>query len=283
MIKPGYQEQNLDTLEDFFLFSPVGMHISAPDWRVNRSSLAGLELLGFQDQLDEFVGRDLRQHFSDRGDIEEIQGCLNKVGSINNFKCSLLHRDGTVVRVILDANVRQATPLLEAGLRWFVRPDPARELPSALTVDAYVALQEKVRTSTEEEKKYSFDELNDFFDNAPVGVHFVGLNGVMLRANLAEVKLLGYESKPDAYIGKHVSNLHHDQELIMNLLERLVSGQSVIGQEAFMKRLDEDLVPVHIYSGLRTKDGKFQNTRCFLFENPEPTNPPTRAFQWPPA
>ena len=41
-------------------------------------------------------------------------------------------------------------------------------------------------------------ELQDFFDNASVGLHWVGPDGTILRANRAELELLGYT--PDEYI-----------------------------------------------------------------------------------
>src|SRR5262249_10559703 len=42
-------------------------------------------------------------------------------------------------------------------------------------------------------------DLNDFFENGPVGLHLVGPDGVILRANRAQLEILG--CKPPEYVG----------------------------------------------------------------------------------
>ncbi|HEX8699786.1 MAG TPA: PAS domain-containing protein [Myxococcaceae bacterium] len=284
MVKAGYREEQLEQLEDFFEFAPVGMHLVDGEGRFTRANIAMLEVLGYFGAKDELMGRSFAEAFVDRSVFEDIHRRLSAGEVVNHVKTRLRGRDGEPREVTLDASARLEGGRLRTS-RWFLRPAVLRELPSARAVAASPDVTEKLASSTEEEKARSLDELNDFFDNAPVGVHFVGLNGVMMRANRAEVRLLGFEDAPEGYIGRHVREIHHEKAVVETLLERLVAGTPVIGYEAYLKRRDGGLQPVHIYSGLRLKGGKFQNTRCFLFENPNPRRPPTEShvagFSWP--
>ena len=49
------------------------------------------------------------------------------------------------------------------------------------------------RRRAEEQLRESERELADFFENATVGLHWVGPDGTILRANRAELALLGYD------------------------------------------------------------------------------------------
>src|SRR4029079_9190036 len=49
-------------------------------------------------------------------------------------------------------------------------------------------------------------DLDDFFENSAVALHFVAAKGTILRANRAELDLLGYS--PEEYIGHHIAKFH---------------------------------------------------------------------------
>src|SRR5258705_6214772 len=63
-------------------------------------------------------------------------------------------------------------------------------------------------------------ELADFLDNAPIPLHCVGPDGTILRANRAELDMLGYAA-PE-YIGRHMAEFHVDPSLADRLLGRLL-------------------------------------------------------------
>lgn len=52
-------------------------------------------------------------------------------------------------------------------------------------------------------------DLEDFFENSAVGLHIVSGEGIILRANKAELSLLGYCA--DEYIGRHINEFHVDE------------------------------------------------------------------------
>lgn len=284
MAKIGYREETLEQLEDFFEFAPVGMHLLDTKGIIRRANIAEKEILGFFDAPEKYVGHRFLDFCADRALAEDALARALSGEVVNNLSLEMHNAEGQKTRVIADVNARidNGGPIVT---RWFVRPAVPAELPTARAVELSDDVTVKLACMTEREKADSFDELNDFFDNAPVGVHFVGLNGVMMRANRAEIALLGYEEEPGAYIGRHVRHIHHETAVVEGLLERLVAGIPVISQEAYLKKRDGGLEAVLIYSGLRLKDGKFQNTRCFLFGNPCPSKPPTQThvlgFSWP--
>jgi PAS domain-containing protein len=220
---------------------------------------------------------------ADRADLRDILDRTSRGETVLNRHMDMNGAAG-VVKVIADVNANIADGALKST-RWFVRPETPKELPSARAVQLSEDVADKIARMSEAEKAEWFDILNDFFDNAPVGVHFVGLNGVMMRANRAEVALLGYQDEPGSYIGCHVRHIHHETAVVEMLLQRLVEGFPVISQPAYLKRRDKQLEAVLIYSGLRLKGGKFQNTRCFLFSDPSPSKPPSEThahgFAWP--
>ena len=104
-------------------------------------------------------------------------------------------------------------------------------------------------------------QLQDFFDNASVGLHWVGPDGTILRANRAELELLGYT--PDEYVGHHIAEFHADSEVIEDILQRLGQGETLCNYDARLRCKDGTIRHVLINSNVLWKDGKFVHTRCF--------------------
>src|SRR5829696_5443463 len=65
--------------------------------------------------------------------------------------------------------------------------------------ELYIALDEL--QVTQKALVRSERELADFFENGPVGLHWVGTDGRILRANQTELDILGYTR--DEYVGHH--------------------------------------------------------------------------------
>jgi PAS domain S-box-containing protein len=105
-------------------------------------------------------------------------------------------------------------------------------------------------------------ELEDFFDNATVSLHWVGPDGTVLRANQAELDFLGYER--DEYVGRHIAEFHADPEVIADILQRLTRGETLRNYEARLKGKDGSIKHVMIDSSvLWGPNGEFLHTRCF--------------------
>ena len=106
----------------------------------------------------------------------------------------------------------------------------------------------------------SESELSDFFENASVGLHWVGPDGTILRANRTELNFLGYS--PEEYIGHNIAEFHVDQALIADILKRLHAGETIQNCEARMRSKDGTIKDVLIDSSVRWVDGTFLHTRC---------------------
>src|ERR1051325_7012311 len=81
------------------------------------------------------------------------------------------------------------------------------------------------RKAVEEELSRKKMELEDFFENSAIGLHIVSAKGIILRANKAELDLLGYSA--NEYIGRHIAEFHVDGPVIGDILQRLSCGQGL--------------------------------------------------------
>lgn len=94
-----------------------------------------------------------------------------------------------------------------------------------------------------------------------MGLHIVSGEGIIIRANKAELDLLGY--RPEEYIGRHVAEFHADAPVIGDILQRLSCGEPLQRYPARLRARDGTIKHVLITSNSRIVDGKFVNTRCF--------------------
>jgi PAS domain S-box-containing protein len=113
----------------------------------------------------------------------------------------------------------------------------------------------------QEALRRSEQELTDFFENAVVGLHWVGPDGRIMRANRAELQMLGYTS--EEYIGRHISEFHADADAISDILRRLQAGEVLHEYETRLRCKDGSIKHVLIDSSVKWEDGKFLHTRCF--------------------
>ncbi len=117
------------------------------------------------------------------------------------------------------------------------------------------------REKIEQDLRASREELQDFFENAPVGAHKLDPDGVILWANKAELDLLGYARQD--YIGRRFAEFHADREVIEDILARLQRGESVENWEAALRASDGSIRHALISSNVLWRDGQFIHTRGF--------------------
>jgi PAS domain S-box-containing protein len=103
-------------------------------------------------------------------------------------------------------------------------------------------------------------DLADFFENAAIPLHWVDANGIVLRANRAELELLGYPA--EEYVGRHIAEFHADADAVGGILARLTAGETLRDEPARMRAKDGSIKHVRITSNVKRKDGKFLHTRC---------------------
>ena len=98
----------------------------------------------------------------------------------------------------------------------------------------------------------NMSDLEDFFENAAVGLHIVDQKGFIVRANKAELAMLGYRG--EEYIGRHISAFHMDPNVIAEILSRLGRGEDIIRFPARLRAADGS-----VRHGLITCNGHFKD------------------------
>ncbi|HYE28650.1 MAG TPA: PAS domain S-box protein [Allosphingosinicella sp.] len=107
-------------------------------------------------------------------------------------------------------------------------------------------------------------DLDDFFENGTIGLHLVGRDGTILRANRADFEPLGYSA--DEYIGQPITRFHADPDTIEDILRRLSAGEKLDKYPARLRAKDGSIRHVHISSSVCFREGEFVNTRCFTVD-----------------
>ena len=124
-----------------------------------------------------------------------------------------------------------------------------------------VALDITDRARAERALARSERALADFFENAALGLTWIGLDGIILRVNQTELDLLGYPRED--YVGRHVTEFHADPEVVMGMLARLARGEAVEVSEARLRARDGSIKHVLISANALMEDGRFVHARCF--------------------
>lgn len=107
-------------------------------------------------------------------------------------------------------------------------------------------------------------ELIDFFQNAPIAMHWLNGDGTVLWANQTEMNLLGYA--PEEYIGQQIMKFCPDEkELVLEIFKQLGSGNAIADVPVRFRTKDGKIVHLLIDSNVAyNKDGLFGHTRCFI-------------------
>jgi PAS domain S-box-containing protein len=111
--------------------------------------------------------------------------------------------------------------------------------------------------------------LEDYFENANVGLHVVGPDGTILAASRAELEFLGYADAPDEYIGHHIAEFHADRDVIEAMLATLLANVPLVDHPARLVARDGSIKAVRIHSSSRFAGGRFVNTRCLTLPDPD--------------
>jgi PAS domain S-box-containing protein len=129
--------------------------------------------------------------------------------------------------------------------------------------DLYARLAAEMieRKQSEEALRGKQQELQDFIENASIGMHWIGLDGTILWANQWELDLLGYER--EEYVSHNIREFHADSQVVEEMLARLARGETLNNFEARICCRDGSIRYVVVNSNVFWKDGEFVNTRCF--------------------
>ncbi|MEO7775478.1 MAG: PAS domain S-box protein [Steroidobacteraceae bacterium] len=175
--------------------------------------------------------------------------------------------DDPIARVLLTGTVVEIagnTSLLRKDGSEIVIEDsaaPIRDHRGKLAGVVLVFRDVTQRRRDERALRRSEQLLSDFFENAAVGLHWVGPDGIVIRVNQTELDLLGYTR--EEYVGRHIAEFHADSHVIDDILDKLSRGQTLEGYQAQLRCKDGSIKHVLISSNVLWEDGNFIHTRCF--------------------
>ena len=104
-------------------------------------------------------------------------------------------------------------------------------------------------------------ELSDSFENTVVGFHWVALDGTVLRANKAQLQILGYEASE--VIGHHISDFYAQDGVVDELVAHLKEHKNLRNFEARFRCKDGTLKNVLIDSSPYYEEDKFLHSRLY--------------------
>src|SRR5215469_2085510 len=116
------------------------------------------------------------------------------------------------------------------------------------------------RSGTGASSELEMLDFDDFFENSVAAMHWLGADGTILRANQAELDLLGY-SQGDV-IGRHVAEFHVDRAAIERVLARLLCGEKLVKSSAKLRAKDGSVKHVRMSSSAQFRGGEFIKARC---------------------
>ncbi len=138
---------------------------------------------------------------------------------------------------------------------------PVRNAQGTIIGASKIARDITDRKRAEEAARRAEQELRDFVENANVGMHWVGPDGIILWANRTEMDMLGFTR--EEYIGRHIAEFHADQPVIESILRRLTNRETLHNCEARLRCKDGSIRDVLINSNVLWDGDKFVHTRCF--------------------
>ncbi|MFF4604890.1 hypothetical protein ACFY12_19430 [Streptomyces sp. NPDC001339] len=215
---------------------------------------------------------------------------LEKAGRFENVQVTYRSADGRQERAS-GVNAVVAGSGDQTRIHWVSRPELGERLPvsSTSTEDPTSDAATWIRTvdehahpalaPTEEHESI----LREFYEVAPVAIHLIGVNGTVMHANPADVALVEYTATPSEYVGGHIRKIYEDQGLLDDFLSRWDEDSPIINFRANFVTRDGAPKPVLIFSTARAAGGSVSNTRCFVFNDPEPqrARDAVSAFGWP--
>jgi PAS domain S-box-containing protein len=113
----------------------------------------------------------------------------------------------------------------------------------------------------EEALRRSEKNLADFFDHAPIGLQWLGPDGTILRANQAQLDMLG--STRENYMGRRMAEFDADSSAVDELLTRLAAGETVHNFRAGLKHNDGSIRFVLIDANSHWNEEQFTHSSIF--------------------
>jgi PAS domain S-box-containing protein len=148
-----------------------------------------------------------------------------------------------------------------AVLEAAVKSDDAIYQPEFAALAGFGASRVQPADDHPADKALTRRELADFFEHAPISLHWAGPDGRILKVNRAELDLLGYTR--EEYVGREAAEFHHNPQPMRAALLQLARGEKVPAFESQLRCKDGSLKDVIIALNALRENGQLQHVRCF--------------------
>lgn len=226
---------------------PIGiaLHTTYPDGRFTRSiNDAHLRICGLtREQPDEPETYLKITHPDDRA-VQQRFSDQVRAGAIKQFSMEkrYLHPDGKLVWV-------------NFSYQREIYPDGTiEELTTVVDITGRKQMEEALRRSEH--------HLANFFNQAPIGLVWLSSGGTILRANLAQLDLLGYATAD--YLGHAFTKFCGEPSQGLELLKRLAAKETVSNFPMTRRRQDGTIRHVLVDANSVWSDNQFQYSSIFL-------------------
>jgi PAS domain S-box-containing protein len=173
-------------------------------------------------------------------------------------------REGAIVglanHTILIARGGRETPIDDSAA-------PVRRADGGVGGSVLVFRDVSDRRRAEQTLRSSEEELSDFFEHASVGLHWLDPDGRIVRANRAELAMLGYAA--DEYVGRLITEFHVDRATADDMLDRMSRGEVLRNHPARLRCRDGSVRHVLIGSTPRFERGRLAHSRCVVLDMTE--------------
>ncbi|QKK33381.1 PAS domain-containing protein (plasmid) [Rhizobium indicum] len=223
---------------------PTAIAVFGPRGEILRINRSASNLISHAASLCQHATVPLFIGYDGRTDV--IASAITEGLPIHNLEVTLDRPDGTRLNLLVDLE-----PL--SG------PSPAHGGGAVACLRDVTDARQEADAALAQQK-----DIEDFFENGAVGLHLVSAEGIILRANDAELKMLGYDHHE--YIGQPIGHFHAEQEAIEDILCRLARGESLFRYPARLRAKNGSIKHVQITSNANFGETGFKNTRCFTVD-----------------
>lgn len=266
------ERDRLSRLEDLFFNAPVSLHVVGPDGVIQHANRSELELLGYDRDPSAYVGHSITEFHADRTVIDDMLERLLGDRPLANHSARLIDAAGDVRPVVIDSNSRMEDGRF-VNTRCFTRPAGSESLPHRPGPGPVSSF-----ATTAGEPRDRLLQLEDFFDNARVGVIVLDADGRVERANAAALGLAGRAEPASSVLGQPLERVMGGGAAAPRWLAELRSGAAFHGQAVGWPAADGDEISLRLYANARDDHG---GHRLFVYADEDATGGRPGGFTWP--
>ncbi|CAI7980858.1 conserved hypothetical protein [Frankia sp. Hr75.2] len=255
-------------LVDLFENSNIGIMVTGFDGTVRRANRAQHRIADWPDASSSPSGLSARA-LLDAATWDRLTATAADGYALHNVPVTVRRADGSTADCLLDVNGEPDGGML----RIVTRPAFQASLPGPDSTDASEWHREwdqadvtpLIEPLDEAGVQSLTKELDDLFELLPVPVHAMARTAEVRRTNQVHLRLLGCEDEPARFVGQNLLPIFAVEADLVAMGEAMTGQSGIVNFPTTIRRLDDSLLPMIVYSSMVMRDDAFVGTRCFVF------------------